>query len=269
MAYVAQIVTQLQGQEYVTISLVLPLLGHLVSVLESSEPVQYQDERADTTLVDVDALKLESCVAIAREAMREAIVKRFFVDVEDSDMEDIGIATFLDPRFKLLDFNFPDHDLFNVTKFRQEILSAVRLVWNRDWKMIDNDEVEEVVEPPLKKLASGSLLMKSTASLHAILSGRKPTDNVTVPEVELRDELDEYNDIPQVANKDIDPLCWWRKHSIQFPRLGQMARQFLAQPATSAACERVFNRAGRMHDDFKKGSSESTLNHALMVSMNP
>jgi hypothetical protein len=28
---------------------------------------------------------------------------------------------------------------------------------------------------------------------------------------------------------------------------------------TSAACERVFNRAGRMHDDFKKGSSESTL----------
>ena len=151
---VAQIVTQLQGHEYVTISLVLPLLGHLVSVLEASEPVQYQDERADTTLVDVDALKLESCVAIAREAMREAIVKRFFVDVEDSDMEDIGIATFLDPRFKLLDFNFPDHDLFNVTKFRQEILSAVRLVWNRDWKMIDNDEVEEVVEPPLKKLAS-------------------------------------------------------------------------------------------------------------------
>ena len=45
--------------------------------------------------------------------------------------------------------------------------------------------------------------MKSTASLHAILSGRKPTDNVTVPEVELRDELDEYNDIPQVANKEL------------------------------------------------------------------
>jgi hypothetical protein len=44
-------------------------------------------------------LKLEDCVATAREAMREAIVKRFFVDVEDWDMEDIGIATFLDPRF--------------------------------------------------------------------------------------------------------------------------------------------------------------------------
>jgi hypothetical protein len=95
-------------------------------------------------------------------------------------------------------------------------------------------------------------MMKSTVSLHTILSGRKPTNIVIVPEVELRDELDEYNDIPQVANKDIDPLSWWTKHAIQFPRLGQMARQFLAQPATSAACERVFNRAGRMQDHFKK-----------------
>jgi hypothetical protein len=85
----------------------------------------------------------------------------------------------------------------------------------------------------------------------------------------MRDELDEYCDIPLVANKDIDPLWWWSKHAIQFPRLGQMARQFLAQPATSATCERVFNRSRRMHDAFKKGSSESTLNHALMVSMNP
>jgi hypothetical protein len=108
--HVAQIFTQLQGHEYVTISLMLPLLGHLVSVLEAYEPVHYQDERPDTTLVDADALKPKDCVATAREAMREAIVKRFFVDVEDSNMEDIGIATFLDLQFKLLDFNFPDHD---------------------------------------------------------------------------------------------------------------------------------------------------------------
>jgi hypothetical protein len=189
--HVDQIVTQLQGHEYVTISLVSPLLGHVVSVLEALELVRYQDERADTSLVDVDVLKLEECIAIAREAMREAILKRFFVDIEDSDKEDIGIANFLDPRFKLLDFNFPDHDLFNATKFNQEVMSAIRLVWKRDWKVIDNEEVEKVAEPPLKKLASWSLLMKSTASLHAIMSGRKPTDNVNVHEVELRDELED------------------------------------------------------------------------------
>jgi hypothetical protein len=105
--HVAQIIMQLQGQEYVTISLVLPLLGHMVFVLGVSEPVKYQDDRADTSLVDVDALKLEACVATAREPMLEAIVKRFFVYVEEYDMKDIGIETFLFPRFKLPDFNFP------------------------------------------------------------------------------------------------------------------------------------------------------------------
>ena len=112
-------------------------------------------------------------------------------------------------------------------------------------------------------------MMKATSGLHAILSGRKSTDCDDIPEVLLQDELDNYGDISQVANKDIDPLSWWSMHAVQFPTLSKMARQFLAQPATSAACERVFNRAGRMHDDFKKGSSESTLNHALMVSINP
>jgi L-ribulose-5-phosphate 3-epimerase UlaE len=52
--------------------------------------------------------------------------------------DDIGIAMFLDPRFKLLDFSFPDHDLFSVTKFRHEIRSTFRLALIRDWKRIDD-----------------------------------------------------------------------------------------------------------------------------------
>jgi hypothetical protein len=204
--HVAHIVTQLQGQEYVTISLVLPLLGHLVSILEAFEPVHYHDERACTSLVHVDACKLEACVALAREALREAIVKRVFVDVEESEMEDIGIATFLDSRFKLLDFIFVYHHLVNATNFRQKTMSVVRHVWSRDWKQADDDEVEKVKESPLKKPATRRLMMKATSDLHAILSRRKSIDCDIIPVVQLRDELDEYKDIPQVANKDIDPL---------------------------------------------------------------
>jgi hypothetical protein len=63
----------------------------------------------------------------------------------------------LDPRFKLLDFIFPDHHLVNATGFRQKIMSVVRHVWSRDLKQADDDEVEEVEEvkeSPLKKLAT-------------------------------------------------------------------------------------------------------------------
>jgi hypothetical protein len=55
--------------------------------------------------VHVDAWKLEACVTFACEALREAIVKSVFVDVEESNKDDVGIATFLDPRFNLFDFS--------------------------------------------------------------------------------------------------------------------------------------------------------------------
>jgi hypothetical protein len=72
--------------------------------------------------------------------------------------------------------------------------------------------------------------------------------------VQLRDELDEYGDIPQVANKDIDPMFW----------MVEYARDSV--PNTRQNGSSIFGAAG---NDTKKRSYESTLNHALMVSMNP
>ena len=47
-----------------------------------------------------------------------------------------------------------------------------------------------------------------------------------------------------------------------------MARQFLAFPASSAGAERLFSRAGKMHDDHKKSTDEVTLENQLLISMN-
>jgi len=47
-----------------------------------------------------------------------------------------------------------------------------------------------------------------------------------------------------------------------------MARQFLASPASSAGAERLFSRAGKMHDDHKKSTDEVTLENQLLISMN-
>lgn len=35
-----------------------------------------------------------------------------------------------------------------------------------------------------------------------------------------------------------------------------------------AGCERLFSAAGRMHDDLKKATNETTLEHSLMVFKN-
>ena len=39
---------------------------------------------------------------------------------------------------------------------------------------------------------------------------------------------------------------WWKEHAAQFPYLSQLARRYLAMPATSASVERLFSVAGQV-----------------------
>jgi hypothetical protein len=89
----------------------------------------------------------------------------------------------------------------------------------------------------------------------------------------LYDEVEAYLRMPQIpvqdsSGNDQNILAWWRDTSNGLPYLAKMARQFLAAPASSAASERLFSRAGKMHDDLKKSTSESTLESQLSVAVN-
>ena len=47
-----------------------------------------------------------------------------------------------------------------------------------------------------------------------------------------------------------------------------MARQFLGRPASSAGVERMFSKAGKLHDDAKKSQDDTTLQFALFAAAN-
>ena len=82
------------------------------------------------------------------------------------------------------------------------------------------------------------------------------------------------------ANLDLDVLAWWkaRDHDKKadpttgrpegLPRLAKMAQQFLGRPATSAGVERMFSKAGKLHDDMMKRQEDDTLQHSLFASAN-
>ena len=93
------------------------------------------------------------------------------------------------------------------------------------------------------------------------------------PNQQEASEVDRYLALPQEKmltsdGHDLDILDWWRHRALNFPNLSRMARQFLALQATSAGCERLFSAAGRSHDDYKKSTSESTLESIMMVHKN-
>jgi len=99
------------------------------------------------------------------------------------------------------------------------------------------------------------------------------TESVAAAERKQMKEVETYLRLPQVPahcddGSDFDLCMWWRSHSQTFPRLSIMARVHHALPASSAGVERLFSAAGRMHDDFKKNTSESTLESSLLVYKN-
>ena len=94
---VAQVVNLLQG-DYVTISLVYPMLGTLLEQLSSHMPVSLQDERRDVDLYTIEAKDMEPHMAEARESLRAGIIERFFTNIRENDYIKIGIATLLDIR---------------------------------------------------------------------------------------------------------------------------------------------------------------------------
>ncbi len=103
----------------------------------------------------------------------------------------------------------------------------------------------------------------------------KPTieEEVVVTKVGDCDEVERYLRLPEIhvvtsAGHDQDILYRWKAHATEFPNLSKMARQFLAAPASSAAAERLFLAAGKIHDDLKKSTSEETLEDMLTVAKN-
>ena len=45
---------------------------------------------------------------------------------------------------------------------------------------------------------------------------------------------------------EANPLVWWKKYDVNFPNLSQVARRYLAIPATTAPVERLFSVTGQV-----------------------
>ncbi len=63
-----------------------------------------------------------------------------------------------------------------------------------------------------------------------------------------------------------DPLMWWKSSERRFPVLSQLAKTYLAYPASSAPVERTFSKSSYVQSLKRCRLSEETLELQVMSS---
>lgn len=200
----------LSGEDYVSISYIKPVL-HLfkTSLLLPAEE-------------DTDLTK-----AIKRNIMGY-LDDKYSDPVQD---ELLDMSSLMDPRFRT---SYIDPDKVEHVKKRavSELMSAEMSAPQQPGPSVQVCQ-EEPQTPPQKKMTLAAFFRKSA-----------PVVSLHQSEVEkIEAELATYLLTPEV-DPDTDPLEWWKRHELSFPRLCNLAKKYLSIQATSAPSERVFSVGG-------------------------
>ena len=81
-----------------------------------------------------------------------------------------------------------------------------------------------------------------------IEEGEARAQRNTLPFSVLAAELEGYMNMPNIERNE-NPFIWWKQHESSFPRISQLAKQYLSMPASSVCSERLFSEAGNILEE--------------------
>ena len=77
--------------------------------------------------------------------------------------------------------------------------------------------------------------------------------------------FEQYKNEPHIDLSEC-PLEWWRKHEGAYANLAKLARKFLASPATTVPCERLFSLSGNIVTKKRASLSADNINKLVSLS---
>ncbi|XP_063806577.1 uncharacterized protein LOC134987633 [Pseudophryne corroboree] len=160
---------------------------------------------------------------------------------ENANIAYLKIATALDPRFK---------DLKCIPRAERGEVWALVTNLLKEQRFVAEKPVEATSEPPNKKLA---LLAASSES-----DSEQEEDSVENSVRRFRAE-------PTISTESC-PLEWWSKHAGSHSRLASIAQKYLATPATSVPCERLFSPASHIVQKKRVSLSSENVNNLVCLS---
>ena len=81
-----------------------------------------------------------------------------------------------------------------------------------------------------------------------IEEGKARAQRNTVSFSILAAELEGYMNMPNIKRNE-NPFIWWKQHESSFPRISQLAKQYLLMPASSVCSERLFSKAENIFEE--------------------
>lgn len=229
---------ELLGENYVTISSIIPLIRGLQRILKN--------------------IQIETTIGEAFKNALIHVVSRRLGNIENNKI--IAKATFLDPRFKKTAFGLLEN-ANNEQKWISNELTPM-LCANND---IDNTEINRIQSTTTVSTfnindTSNSIWdhFDNKVSLIQYLSSPSTTSTIIIRQ---------YLEMPLLDRK-INPLHFWKQHKNTFPELDKMQLKYLCIPATSVPSERVFSKTGQITNDHLSRLSPKNLDYIIFLNSN-
>ena len=175
----------------------------------------------------------------------------------------MGVATILDPRYKMALIRFYFAKLFDKYEYDREVSRISNLLR----RLVDEYESRSENTQSKRQLPSN------------LASGGSSCDDVDMEEFAQflerdknqtyeKSDLDKYLENANIPLEDnFDILNWWKTNGSTYPVLQQVARDILSIPISTVPSESAFSTSGRVLDPYRSRLLPQAV-EALMCSQN-
>lgn len=247
-------ITDLEGDQYVTLSRVIPFLVNIKMSL-------------------ADPIRTGNLVSFAQKLGRLMDTRfRFIFDFRHVDFEPLyAMATFLDPRlirtFDGADFE-GNCDIWGLRNLRQLRRTAVSELEHQLHRYDDLAESHPETNPNAQTDDDG---LSSFPYLKSKIGGGQSGVAGTINDqnnAKIKKEIDYYLEIAKEKIEAKTALEFWLTQIEKLPRLSKFATTVLAVPATTAPVERLFSQARYSLDNNRHRINDASLERELIIRVN-
>ena len=231
----------LSGENYVTISALLPLMDVLNnSILKN----------------DVDDTELT-------ETIKATIKNSLSSQYTDEDVVQLlEVSSLLDPRFKAKYLTESRVAEVKSLIISEGIDEQVRLPGPEQQA---KESTSSSTSPPLKKRKTLGSFFKDKEQQNECGSGEQAPPKI--PEEQLTIELQNYLSTPMLDAEE-EPQPWWKRNEKKYPMLAIMARKYLCVCATSSASECLFSSSGQIVTSLRAHLNPNKVDMLVFLSNN-